>query len=393
MANESLVDLSSIAEADYNAKCRMPNNPMDVALIRYTFLFLYVTVFIVAVSGNALVIYVVMTCKKMQTVTNVFITNLAISDLLVNFTSLWLTPMYYYKGHWIWGGALCHGLPLFQGTSIFISTMTLTAIAIDRYLVIVHHSQSTNINDRMSMRTCIMVISLIWGCSLCLVMPYAYNMKLNYIPLPCNFMMCSEDWSNTRLRSIYGTTVLLLQFVVPFILIGISYISIWVFLNRRRVVRESVLETNRKKRLLRMLITMVVIFAVCWFPFNLLNILRDLKWDSLIKPYFIMMFFCAHLFSMTSTCWNPILYSFLSEQFREEFARAIPCLRIKQTSRPRFVTDGCPATRKSLITEEYLLGDKDNGKAIILKNGNNNGHRASTIIVERMNSNDTSNLL
>lgn len=61
-------------------------NPMDVALIRYTFLFLYVTVFIVAVSGNALVIYVVMTCKKMQTVTNVFITNLAISDLLVNFT-------------------------------------------------------------------------------------------------------------------------------------------------------------------------------------------------------------------------------------------------------------------------------------------------------------------
>ena len=38
------------------------------------------------------------------------------------------------------------------GTSIFISTMTLTAIAIDRYLVIVHHSQSTNINDRMSMR-------------------------------------------------------------------------------------------------------------------------------------------------------------------------------------------------------------------------------------------------
>lgn len=63
---------------------------------------------------------------------------------------MWLTPLYLYVGHWIWGEWLCHGLPLFQGTSIFISTLTLMAIAIDRYFVIVHHS-NININDHMSM--------------------------------------------------------------------------------------------------------------------------------------------------------------------------------------------------------------------------------------------------
>jgi hypothetical protein len=47
---------------------------------------LYSLVFIVAVSGNSLVVYVVMSNKNMQTVTNLFITNLALSDLLVNFT-------------------------------------------------------------------------------------------------------------------------------------------------------------------------------------------------------------------------------------------------------------------------------------------------------------------
>uniref|UniRef100_A0A914MPP7 G-protein coupled receptors family 1 profile domain-containing protein n=1 Tax=Meloidogyne incognita TaxID=6306 RepID=A0A914MPP7_MELIC len=72
----------------------------------------------------------------MQTVTNVFIANLAVSDLLVCFSSIWLTPSYTYIGHWIWGGWLCYSLPLFQGASIFISSLSLTAIALDRYWVI-----------------------------------------------------------------------------------------------------------------------------------------------------------------------------------------------------------------------------------------------------------------
>ncbi|KAL6724310.1 hypothetical protein Aduo_019208 [Ancylostoma duodenale] len=209
-------------------------------------LLLYCTVFVVAVSGNFLVVYVVMNNKRMQTVTNIFITNLAISDLLVNFTSLWLTPMYTYVGHWIWGGWLCHGLPLFQGTSIFISTLTLMAIAMDRYFVIVHHSSSVNINDRMSMRTCILVVTLIWLLSLLLVMPYAYHMRLTFITEPCNFWVCGEDWSMKRIKSIYGVIVMALQFIVPFVIIGISYHSIWSFLNgRRRLTRERAVETNR----------------------------------------------------------------------------------------------------------------------------------------------------
>ncbi|CAB3399848.1 unnamed protein product [Caenorhabditis bovis] len=299
---------------------------MEVLVVRLVLFLLYITVFVVAVTGNFLVVYVVMTNKKMQTVTNIFITNLAVSDIMVNFTSLWLTPMYTYIGHWIFGGGLCHGLPLFQGTSIFISTMTLTAIAIDRYIVIVHNSSNVNINDRMSMRTCIIIIVMIWSTSLCLVMPYAVNMKLNFIGEPCNFMICSEDWSSESFRTVFGVFVMSLQFIVPFILIGISYTCIWVFLSSRRFVRERKNETNRKKRLLRMLIIMVVIFAVCWFPFNLLNILRDIKWDAFLKPYFSFVFLLVHLISMTATCWNPILYAWMNESFREEFAKAVPFL-------------------------------------------------------------------
>ncbi|CAD6185014.1 unnamed protein product [Caenorhabditis auriculariae] len=341
---------------------KIPHNPMEIFVVRSLMLLLYLTVFLVAVTGNFLVVYVVMTNKRMQTVTNIFITNLAISDLLVNFTSLWLTPMYTYVGHWIWGGGLCHGLPLFQGTSIFISTMTLTAIAIDRYLVIVHNSSNVNINDRMSMRTCIMIITLIWTVSLLLVLPYAINMKLTYIGQPCDFVVCTEDWSSQRFRTIFGIIVMSLQFVIPFVLIGISYSCIWIFLNNRSFASERRGEAARKKRLLRMLIVMVVIFAVCWFPFNLLNILRDLKWDSFMKPYFSFLFLLVHLITMTATCWNPILYAWMNESFREEFARAIPFLRSPNSapSRVRIITDCKPATERtncadcSTVTNEAI---------------------------------------
>ncbi|EGT59570.1 hypothetical protein CAEBREN_23526 [Caenorhabditis brenneri] len=310
----------------YQATCKIRNNPMEMEYFRPFFITMYCAIFIVASSGNCLVVYVVMTNKRMQTITNIFITNLAVSDIMVNFTSLWLTPTYTSIGHWIFGGGLCHGLPLFQGTSIFISTWTLTAIAIDRYIVIVHNSSNININDRMSMRSCLSFIVLIWLCSLLLVTPYAINMKLNYISEPCDFLICSEDWSNSEFRSIFGIVVMILQFILPFVLIAISYTKIWLFLNSRQSMTERKSDIKRKKRLLRMLIVMVVIFAICWFPFNLLNCLRDLKLDNFMRGYFSFVFLSVHLMSMTATAWNPILYAFMNETFREEFAKVVPCI-------------------------------------------------------------------
>lgn len=136
---------------------------------------------------------------------------------------------------------------------------------------------------------------------------------------------------------------------MPFAIIGHSYIRIWQFLNHRRRKsrrslmisdRESEYETQRKKRLLRMLVTMVVLFVICWLPFNLLyaikmgnkciiiknfrNILRDMKKDSFLKPYFSFFFLLAHLISMTTTACNPILYAWMNHGFRNEFVRVVP---------------------------------------------------------------------
>ncbi|EYB96847.1 hypothetical protein Y032_0146g2530 [Ancylostoma ceylanicum] len=93
-----------------------------------------------------------------------------------------------------------------------------------------------------------------------------------------------------------------------------------------------------------MLVIMVVIFAVCWFPFNFLNILRDLHWDDFIRPHFSFIFLIVHLISMTATCWNPILYAWMNDSFREGFVKAIPFLRfkVKPNGGVRAMTEGKP---------------------------------------------------
>src|SRR5690349_21768656 len=91
---------------------------------------LYSLVIIAATVGNALVVYVVLTNRKMQSVTNTFIANLAASDLLVVLSSGWVTPAYALMGRWAFGEMMCYLLPLITGAGMFISTITFTSIAI-----------------------------------------------------------------------------------------------------------------------------------------------------------------------------------------------------------------------------------------------------------------------
>jgi len=71
---------------------------------------------------------------------------------------------------------------------------------------------------------------------------------------------------------------------------------------------------------------MVAIFAVCWLPLNV--ILLSLEYDESVgaSPYFLLVFFAAHVIAMSSTVYNPFLYAWMNDNFRKEFRRVFPCL-------------------------------------------------------------------
>ena len=97
---------------------------------------LYCSIFLIGIFGNLLVTYVVLKNKSMQNPTNLFITSLASADILMCCFSVPFTPIQSFTGKWLFGEVLCTLFPVSQGISIYISTMTMTIIALDRFVVV-----------------------------------------------------------------------------------------------------------------------------------------------------------------------------------------------------------------------------------------------------------------
>ncbi|KAL1237803.1 Prolactin-releasing peptide receptor [Trichinella pseudospiralis] len=190
--------------------------------------------------------------------------------------------MYGYLGKWIWGAVMCHSLPVIQGASIFINSFTLTAIALDRYIVILNPFKK-----RMKMKVCFGIILAIWILSLLLVAPYGFHMDLYHLA-ECDIYICRELWEFHEFQAAYG---------------------IWFHIFKRKIILQlkSDQALQRRKRLLKMLTLMVAIFGLCWLPFNVLNILRD------VMP--------SHFDAMSSSSWNTVLYAWMNYHFNREFRR------------------------------------------------------------------------
>nr|XP_027203941.1 RYamide receptor-like [Dermatophagoides pteronyssinus] len=81
---------------------------------------------------------------------------------------------------------------------------------------------------------------------------------------------------------------------------------------------------TRRYRILKILITIISVFTICWLPIQLFNILiyfkrNFLHVDSSFKYYaFVGSYFFCHWISMAHSFMNPIIYSFMSKNFRSD---------------------------------------------------------------------------
>ena len=116
--------------------CADEQQLIENILFQIIFSLFYIIIFVLGILGNFLVTYVVCKNRRMQNPTNLFITNLACSDILMCCLSVPFTPIQSFTGKWLFGDVLCTLFPVTQGFSIYVSTMTMTIIALDRFVVV-----------------------------------------------------------------------------------------------------------------------------------------------------------------------------------------------------------------------------------------------------------------
>ncbi|XP_043801550.1 RYamide receptor-like isoform X1 [Apis laboriosa] len=289
--------------------------------------FVYSTVFVIALTGNGLVCYVVHSSPRMKTVTNFFIVNLALGDILIALfcvpTSSISTLILQY---WPFGPELCPTVIYLQAVSVLVSAYTLVAISIDRYIAIMWP-----LKPRLSKRQAQLLILAVWMLAMVISLPIAIVSKLFQPSIQykrCNQYICIEVWPSLENRYYYSIALLVLQYVIPITVLVFTYTSIAIMVWGKRPPGEA--ENIRdqrmarsKRKMVKMMVTVVIVFTVCWLPFNILNLIMDNNETLGSWTWFPFVWMILHWLAMSHSCYNPVIYCWMNARFRAGFITAI----------------------------------------------------------------------
>lgn len=71
--------------------------------------------------------------------------------------------------------------------------------------------------------------------------------------------------------------------------------------------------------MVKMIIVVVVIYAVCWLPLHAITLAGDMDPEIYNQPYMNIVWLCAHWLAMSHSCYNPIVYFKMNTKFRAGF--------------------------------------------------------------------------
>ena len=223
---------------------------------------LYGSISLVTVIGNVLVILVVCKNKGMQTVTNFFIANLSVADVMIGIFS---TPFQFQAAllqRWDLPAFLCLVAPFVKELTVNVSIVTLTVISIDRYFAILHP-----LRPRCSRRVAAGVMILVWTFSLISAIPSVIVYRVEDVPdgdggwnSSLTKPFCYPEFptaSNVDLGKVYRLYLVIIQYFFPLAIISYAYFrimfKIWYARAPGCAVDSRDQIQNRNKRKVKML--------------------------------------------------------------------------------------------------------------------------------------------
>ncbi|KAF7492719.1 putative G-protein coupled receptor 83 [Sarcoptes scabiei] len=303
----------------------------------YLVIALYGLIVMVSLFGNLLVCKVIQSKQTMRNrTTHLFIANLTISDLLMTIFTIPMNIARQILDDWPFGDLCCKLVPFVQAISVYVSSLSMTMIAIDRYQTLCRPMKPRIIQQISKW----FWITSIWLVASILALPYAmFNHVVDVLNIPTSsLMVLSTTKPLFRCKAIYPgddpqsyrRVITLLafttQFCIPMIIVAVCYILIGMKISRRSCIGEHTIEQvhqhlNSKRKTIKMLIVVVATFAICWLPYNLLYIVEDFFQIN----FSLSIHYIAHWLAMSSICYNPFIYFWLNRGYRQGILNILTC--------------------------------------------------------------------
>ncbi|XP_068247688.1 somatostatin receptor type 2-like [Palaemon carinicauda] len=289
----------------------------------------YAIAFLVGLCGNSLVIYVVTRFSKMQTVTNLYILNLAIADELfvIGIPFLMITSV---LGYWTFGSIMCKLYMITTSLNQFTSSLFLTIMSADRYIAVCHPISSPKFRTPMISK---LVSLTAWTTSALMIVPifmYSNTLEVNEL-INCNIFW--PDGFGVSGQFVFTLYSFILAFGIPLVLIFIFYILV---LQKLKSVGPKTRSKEKKKshrKVTKMVLTVITVYVICWLPYWVLQLALIFSPPREGQSSFmVVLFLISSCLSYINSAINPILYAFLSENFKKSFMKACTCAARKDVN-------------------------------------------------------------
>ncbi|XP_056587650.1 pyroglutamylated RF-amide peptide receptor [Triplophysa dalaica] len=289
---------------------------------------LYVLIFGLAVMGNGSVLVLLCRRKALQSPSTFFICSLALSDLLISIVCVPATLLQHFFSNWLAGDFLCKLIPFLQVTAIATSMLTMTCIAVERFQGILY---PLHVRNSYFLFHAFKMLVTVWMAALIIAAPlwFVQKVEVKYDFLfDVHHTCCLEVWPSRQQRRAYTTCLSVLVFLAPLATMAILYWKIMKELWGKHKVHDVMFQTlpgseinkitRRKKRAIRMMATVVLLFASCWAPFHLVSLLLDYgQLDLDLDSEFLLVSVVQILGFSNSVC-NPLVYAALNTTFKRD---------------------------------------------------------------------------
>ncbi|XP_002730943.2 thyrotropin-releasing hormone receptor [Saccoglossus kowalevskii] len=281
----------------------------------------------------------------MRTPTNCYLVSLAIADSLVLIVACLPSnvELFLPSNIWPYGNIGCKLSIYLQYVAINVSSLSITAFTIERYIAICHPMRAQTICTVSRAKK---IIAALWIFAILYCVPWLFFVETKPLTLitgrQAEWCMYSKDRS-TEIYTFMYMVDLCAFYVTPAILSVVLYglIAKILFTNTvpQNATRNSFRHkhkngvgkkegrrktTNSRKQVIKMLVVVVVLFLTLWAPYRILVVYNSVvdKPDEYSNAWYIAFSkWCIFL----NSAINPILYNFMSIKFRRAFIRLCGC--------------------------------------------------------------------
>jgi hypothetical protein len=291
---------------------------------------LYAIPFTFGTISNVILLIIIICNKDMRTVPNMYIINLAISNmfhLTVFFYEACANRISY---EWLNGEFMCRFFPFCRRMSVGLSAYSLIVFIIQRYGVKVNLFQ-VRVSSQATWRVTVATICGVWIVAALFAVPSALSKYF------CGELLPSSHITYHKLVAIFE---LLVSCVLPLFVVAFSYV-----MTARHLVKSSSplsegtqnpqLKTCRNTA--KIMVGLTVVFMISYVPYHacrtyiicteeeefLLPNISVTPFDSNFKSLYTYVILSCFL--LINSCLNPVVLFCTSSQFRQHLKRYLTC--------------------------------------------------------------------